>query len=132
MKWIASHDYVGIPYLSHGRTRSGVDCWGLTRLVYLEQLGIDLPTYAGAYTDAAERSEVKAAIENGRSLWTQTETPEPGDVVLLKITRDPTHVGIYVGDGFMLHVRRGANTCLERLNAPFWRTRVVGYYRYAG
>ena len=38
--WVA--DYVGLPWEPYGRTRAGVDCWGLVRLVYEERLGICL------------------------------------------------------------------------------------------
>lgn len=124
--------YIGVPYRSLGRTRDGWDCWGCVAAYYRAEFNIELPSYASAYTDAAEHAETALAISQGRSLWQQVETPETGDVVLLRILREPTHVGIYVGEGFMLHVRRGANTCLERLNAPFWRTRVEGFYRYVG
>jgi cell wall-associated NlpC family hydrolase len=49
--------------------------------------------------------------------------------VLLRIHNLLCHVGVYVGDGCMLHVRRGANTVVEDLTSPRWAPRVEGYYR---
>ena len=39
--------YLGLRYLLGGRTRAGLDCWGLVCLVYREQRGIELPVFDG-------------------------------------------------------------------------------------
>lgn len=122
--------YIGIPYLSKGRSREGCDCWGLVRLFYREQKGVDLPSYSESYTDSAEIDETKLAVSAGRVNWLKVETPLPGDVVLMKLRGEPVHVGVYVGVGMMLHVRSGVNACLQRLSAPFWKQSLEGFYRY--
>lgn len=117
--------YVGIPYVSRGRSREGCDCFGLLFIAYADQ-GIVLPSYAADYVDAAEAAETKRAIERNLSDWVQVEVPEEGDAVLL---RRPMHIGIYLGGGLMLNVRRGVNACVERLDSPEYARRIVGYYR---
>ena len=49
MHWTAR--YINIPYINKGREFSGADCWGLVRLVYKNELGIDLPTYGEVSAD---------------------------------------------------------------------------------
>ncbi len=131
MKRLDIARYVGIPYVSKGRTYDGCDCWGLLRLVYLEQLGVELPSYADDNADAAEVSETRRVVEAKRDSWERVAIPRPGDAVLMKIHGEPVHVGVYIGDGEMLHVRGGANACVQRLSAPFWRQAFEGFYRYA-
>ena len=124
--------YIGIPYASKGRGFDGCDCWGLVHLFYHDELGINLPRYDEAYTDAAELAETKRAVEEGRSGWKRVETPKLGDAVLIRIRGEPVHVGVYVGDGLMLHVRKGTNANLQKLSAPFWKQSLEGFYRHVG
>ena len=41
--------YIGLPYKENGRSTEGVDCWGLARLFYKHELGIELPSYTELY-----------------------------------------------------------------------------------
>lgn len=122
--------YVGLKYESRGRTREGVDCWGLVKLVYLETYSIALPSYAADYVDSAEAEETSRVISENRGDWIEVDQPAEGDVVLLTLQGSPTHVGIYLDGGRMLHVRRGVDACVESLDSLVWRPRIVGYFRH--
>lgn len=119
------NDYVGLPYREKGRERSGLDCWGLVRLVYAEQLGIVLPCLADDY--AAGASELVAMQ---REQWRETPLPRSGDLVLCRIEGDESHVGVVTQPGFFLHVREGRDAVIERMDAGAWRHRIVGVFRY--
>ena len=70
--------YVGIRYQSRGRSFDGCDCYGLVRLFYQAELGIELPEYH--YSDAENMAEVSMCAVAGRSnprLWTRVTTPLP-------------------------------------------------------
>lgn len=127
-------DYTAIPYVSKGRDpESGVDCWGLLRLFYAEQFGIDLPPHDERYAHADSRGEVALlAADEIQTSWVQVSEPRYGDAVVLALARRPFHVGVFVGAGRFLHaLDPRVNTVIERLDAPAWRRRIEGYYRHA-
>ena len=127
--------YVGIPYLSLGRTREGCDCWGLVRLVYAEHFSIDLPSFKEAYESANDVVDVSGAIEVERnserwkSGWAEVKSPAPGDVILCRVMGYETHVGVFAGAGLMLHVLKGTDACIVNTNSMMWKRRIVGYFR---
>lgn len=129
MIWAAR--YIGLPYADQGRDRAGVDCWGLARLVYREELEIDLPSCAGDYTSAEEAREVNAVLAGApeRNQWRCVDVARAFDLFELRTGRLASHVGIAVGSDLMLHVHADGTSKIERL-APRWSSRVVGIYRH--
>jgi peptidoglycan DL-endopeptidase CwlO len=83
--------YLGIDYRWGGTDpRTGLDCSGLTQLVY-RQLGVNLPRVSADQARAGTKVDSLAQAK-------------PGDLVFLG---SPVHhVGIYVGDGKMLDAPR--------------------------
>ncbi len=128
-KW--AREYVGIPFADKGRDRNGIDCWGLVREVLREQFGKILPSLSFDYDSADDESGVNDLICMQRPLIKaqRVEEPRPGDLVLLRLRGLLCHVGVYIGDGCMLHVRKGTATVVDRLDSIRWRRRVEGYYR---
>lgn len=83
-----AHNFLGIPYVWGGNTVSGgLDCSGLTRLVYGE-FGINLPRVS---RDQATRGT-----------YVPISQAQPGDLLYFGQSR-VTHVGIYIGNGKMIH-----------------------------
>lgn len=85
--------YYGVPYVWGGTTPRGFDCSGFTMYVF-KKAGIRLPRVSRAqyaYTRKISRSQAR-----------------PGDLVFFG---SPVHhVGIYIGNGYMIHSPRKGKT----------------------
>lgn len=127
--WVSN--YIGIPFASGGRDRSGLDCYGLVRLVLREQYGYDLPRLSGGYTNALDVAETKALfIKNVPLLCAQKiDAPEEKAVALLRMGGMLCHVGLYAGDGCIIHSRHRLGVVCERLTSPLITGSVEGWYR---
>lgn len=88
-------------YVFSGATPRGWDCSGLTMWFY-EQLDVQL--------------EHRASKQ--QSVGVATKTPKVGDLVVFKYKgyKSAYHVGIYVGDGKMIHApKKGHRTIVESI-----------------
>ncbi|WML34036.1 NlpC/P60 family protein [Clostridium sp. OS1-26] len=81
-------NFLGTPYLWGGTTPSGFDCSGFTQYVY-RHFGISVgrTTYD--------------QINDG--VGVSKDQLQPGDLVFFGKGGDPTHMGMYVGNGAMIH-----------------------------
>jgi cell wall-associated NlpC family hydrolase len=122
--------YIGLPWLDRGRTPAGVDCWGLVRLVYAGELGIDLPNRADDYSNAGDRHAILPLVEEARPDWTRISGGAGARFDLVLIRQAPWHVGVIVGRGLMLHIPEGGTSCIEPYTTGRWGNRVEGTYRH--
>lgn len=131
--------YIGLPFEIGGRTFDGVDCWGLVRLFYQHDLGIELPSYSD-YEDLNQHTKVELSnlITNEKETrWQDVATDvhylEFGDVLVFRVKGLPVHVGVYLSENKFLHSLVGINSCTEKLNnhkGRCWDNKLVGACRY--
>ena len=76
--------FLDVPYVWGGTTPAGFDCSGLVQYVYRKSVGIKLPRVSQAQRNVGTRVSRAQAL--------------PGDMVNYN-----HHVGIYLGDGYMIH-----------------------------
>lgn len=122
--------YVGLPWKTMGRDHSGVDCWGLVRLFYLQEKGVELPAYGGIGQGISQNKALAKEIHERMNHWQPVEQPRLGDCVLINIGGNPTHIGIVVDRQRMLHVALKANSVIEKFTSPKWASRIEGFYTY--
>ena len=130
MSWVNA--YVGIPFADQGRDASGCDCWGLVRLVFAAERGINLPSYAGAYLCALESREVAELLAAGRAAgsWQSVRTPAAFDVALIRKGRLACHVALAIGGRQLLHMDAGDQSKIVSADCPRFARRIVGFYRH--
>ena len=123
--------YVGIPFVSGGRTHTGCDCYGLVRLILKEQYGYELPLLSGDYSNALNIAETKKLfIQNIPLLCgNKLENPEETSVALIRIYGRLCHVGLYAGDGYIIHSRHKTGVVCERIDSPMLSGCIEGWYR---
>jgi cell wall-associated NlpC family hydrolase len=130
MKWAAK--YVGLPFADHGRDHDGVDCWGLVRLVLLEQCSIEVPSYGE--TSAHDLAMVTQLV--GRDAYLDPWVPVmangilPFDVAVMFRRHDPTHVGIMVDNERILHIEEKIAAVMLPLSHPTIAFRRPRFFRH--
>jgi NlpC/P60 family len=117
--------YLGIPYRWGGASpKAGFDCSGLVKYV-LAQLGVSLPHYAAAQYYSPE------------SVWVPPYRLQPGDLVFFTgsdgTRRVPGHVGIYVGDGYLIDApHKNSFVRIDSLDERWFANNYVGAKRVVG
>lgn len=119
-------DWSGRPWQApHG-------CWRLLCAFYLAEFGIVLPTYADQAT-SDNGAQLAALIADELGAWREVPrgAERYGDGLLLRIAGEPSHIGVVIGQGRMLHVlMAGHDSCVESYRDPKWARRVEGFYRH--
>ena len=107
--------YIGYPYVWGGyKPSTSFDCSGYVSWVY-NQCGWDFG---------------RLGAQGLYNISTRVRNPQPGDLVFFTGTYDTpgvSHVGIYVGDGWMLHC--GDPIGYADLSASYWQSHFCAYGR---
>ncbi|WFA09596.1 C40 family peptidase [Tissierella sp. Yu-01] len=104
---------IGKPYIYGDVGKRGFDCSGLTYYLYLSQLGIELPRSSHDQVNAGVKVEKTKLV--------------PGDLLFFNTTgRRISHVGIYIGDGDMIHASTSKSKVkIDNINTGYYNQRYV-------
>lgn len=121
--------YIGIPFVNRGRSRYGLDCWGLVSLLLKDQYGIIVPDLL-EYEDALDRIQTSSVIDRHTPLVAGEKVDKPieGSVVVLSTGGLSAHVGLIIGDNMMIHTTKETGVLVEPLNSPRIQKRIQGFY----
>lgn len=115
-----AHSYVGVPYRWGGNSRAGLDCSALTRAIYREAYGLELP--GNSYQ----------LYQLGKRIPTQGQL-KPGDLVFFRISASGagiSHVGVYLGKGRFAHASPSqGSVVIAQLSDSYFQKRYVGARR---
>ena len=123
---------IGRPWLVGAAGPDAFDCWGLFVTVQHQCFGREIPQ------NPVDATNLRAVLEafNGhpeRQRWQPVIAVEEGDAVLMRQSRYPVHIGVWldIDGGGVLHAVRHAGVVfqtLAALDAHGWR--IEGYYRF--
>ena len=123
-------DLVGIPFRNGGRDTSGLDCWGLAMMIY-GRYGITLPDFV-IDSFACNVIENTAWEEVSERRWEQAFVVDNDHVPLLVLIRNNprfvNHVGVYIGDGQLIHTNADSGVVIAHITGHL-ESRIEGYYR---
>lgn len=108
--------WLGVPYKYGGNDRNGVDCSGLVAQVFLGSSAIQLPRTSRTQREATpdlKRDELVA----GDLVFFDTSSNRAGEV---------NHVGVYVGDGKMIHASTSKGVIVSDIDGVFYGDRFLG------
>lgn len=123
--------YVGTPFVHQGRAPGhGLDCIGVIVCV-----GRTLGLFDYDQTDYPRLpvGDMTLLPHIARAGFTAVAPSQarPGDVLLMRVLREPQHVALLTDRG-VLHAWLQAGAVVEHRLEPFWRGRIVGAFSFPG
>lgn len=119
--------YLGIPYLHKGRTKAGLDCWGLIKLIYSDagKEVADLDDYEANWS---RKGQDYFTTLRGQE-WEEVEDEQFLDVVLFRASKlVVNHAGVVLDENRFIHCCR-AGVVVSRLGDKQWYLKTEGFYR---
>lgn len=103
-----AYKWLGTPYKYGGENKNGADCSGFVMKVYLDALDVKLPRVSreqGAFCKKIDKSDLF-----------------PGDLIFFNTGKSGkvTHVGIYLGEGKMIHASASKGVVVSDIDTKYW------------
>ena len=107
--------WLGVPYRYGGNTRRGLDCSGLSHIIYKNAYGVTIPRSTAQLTKTKMKKVSRSDLK-------------PGDLVFFATSRDRskiTHVGIYLKDGRFIHASTKRGVVVDNLTDGYYHDRWI-------
>lgn len=102
----------GTKYSWGGDSRAGIDCSALTRRVYREVFGYELPRVS---IDQVKQGKVVTK-----------ENLKPGDILFFRPRNSVNHTAVYLGNSLFINASSSQGVVLSSLENSYWKQ----YFKY--
>ncbi len=123
--------FVGIPFVSKGRSFNGCDCYGLVKLYYKEILNIDIPETI--ITAEQPRRTFANYLNEISKNWTAT-TPAKNVVVAMSVNAEHpnlvTHFAVMIDDKRFIDTRENMSSYLTSIDDERIKNQIKGFYKW--
>ena len=118
-------DLIGCKFKIHGRTKEeGLDCYGLA-IEVLRRNGITLPDlWYDEETFSCRENLHFTLVEN---YVEKVEKLEKNCIIEIKIQGLPKHIGVYIGNGKMIHTLESVGVCIVPVSK--YKHCIMGYLK---
>ena len=103
-------------------------CWWLVRDFYKNELGISLPLYCWEAQVKKRSDLINTVVE--QTCWHDLPEPKKNCVAAMGKNDIIHHVGIYLGEGKVLHLPQNSNGRVETLAALKKQHKTLKFYWY--
>lgn len=113
----SARGWLGTPYRYGGQTKKGTDCSGMTMVLFRDVAGVAIPRNSAAQRDYCFEIPKRRL--------------EPGDLVFFRTSKGSgkvTHVGLYIGDGKMIHASSSRGVIISDLDEKYY----LNHYHSSG
>ena len=132
MRW--AERYMTVPFCDLGRDWDGCDCWGLVRLVYGHELGIELSEHGGINVNDVTRVVRNFRREFSAETWHRAEAPRAFDVVAMSGGYGErklfSHCGVMCSDRVLMDTREETGVITSDISDEKTKSLVIGFYRH--
>jgi len=106
-------EWSGVKYKWGGNDKNGVDCSGFVHQLYQSVYGLQI-------------KRTVATIHTTTKNFHRKRRLREGDILYFKEEDDPTHVGIYLRNGYFVHSSKGTGVHISNLKDAYWKDAYTG------
>jgi len=125
------YKYLDIPFKDGGRDYSGIDCFGLIKLIYKEKLNKEIKDTEILPGDLdGFENELKTFSNSFQRVF----DPKIYDIILCYKSpseKNINHIALYIGKGRAIHAVNGQGVIIEKfIRNQVYSNMIEGFYRY--
>ncbi len=109
-----------------GRGYEDYNCFDLVKEFYKDQFGLELKNYYEG--DTPDRKETTSLIVSNKGDFVAVDTPQFGDIIVIRLYGLECHLGVCVDRSHFLHSARHIGSLLDRTER--YSKMIAGYFRH--